>query len=57
MAEENEKKSETKKKSFPLTIPLIKVPNEAEQMEEELEEMYNEDKVTHKHGNAEPESD
>jgi hypothetical protein len=57
MTEETDKKDQPKKKSFPLTIPLIKVPNEAEQMEEELEEMYNEDKVTHKHGNAEPESD
>jgi hypothetical protein len=57
MTEESEKKNPPQKKSFPLTIPLIKVPNESELMEEELEEMYNEDKVTHKHGNAEPESD
>jgi hypothetical protein len=57
MADEAKKGDTPPKKSIPLTIPLIKVPNEAELMEEQLEEMYNEDKVTHKHGNAEPESD
>jgi hypothetical protein len=57
MADEAKKGDAPPKKSIPLTIPLIKVPNESELMEEELEEMYNEDKVTHKHGNAEPESD
>ncbi|MBI1822631.1 MAG: hypothetical protein HY200_03600 [Nitrospirae bacterium] len=57
MGDDIKKEDSPPKKSIPLTIPLIKVPNEAELLEEELEEIYNEDKVTHKHGNAEPESD
>lgn len=57
MTDETTNKDQPPKKATPLIIPLIKVPNEAEQMEEELEEIYNQDKVTHKHGNAEPESD
>jgi hypothetical protein len=58
MPEESKKEGDpSPKKSIPLGIPLIKVPNEAEMMEEELEEIFNEDKVTHQHGNAEPESD
>lgn len=30
---------------------------EAREMEEELNEMFDEDRVTHRHGDAEPESD
>jgi hypothetical protein len=57
MGEETKKGDQAPKKTAPLIIPLIKVPNEAELMEEELEEIYNQDKVTHKHGEAEPEAD
>jgi len=57
MGEETKKGDQAPKKTVPLIIPLIKVPNEAELMEEELEEIYNQDKVIHKHGDAEPESD
>ncbi|MFZ5877312.1 MAG: hypothetical protein ACOYXU_13020 [Nitrospirota bacterium] len=30
---------------------------EARELEDEMNEMFDEDRVTHKHGNAEPESD
>jgi hypothetical protein len=30
---------------------------EARELEEEMNEMFEEDRVTHKHGNAEPEAD
>jgi hypothetical protein len=52
-----EPKNPAKGKPPSLMIPLIKVPNDTEFLEKELQEMFDEDKVTHKHGNAEPESD
>ncbi len=52
-----EPKHPAKAKPPSLMIPLIKVPNDSEILEEELKEMFDEDKVTHKHGNAEPEAD
>ncbi|MBI1821440.1 MAG: hypothetical protein HY036_10200 [Nitrospirae bacterium] len=57
MPEEPKKGEQPPKKPISLSIPLIKVPNEAELLEEELQDMFDEDKVTHKHGNSEPESD
>lgn len=38
-------------------IPLISVPNDRDMMAEEMAEMFDEDKVTHKHGSSEPEAD
>jgi len=38
-------------------IPLISVPNDRDMIAEEMEELFDEDKVTHKHGSAEPEAD
>ena len=55
--EETQKGDPVPKKSFSLSIPLIKVPNDAELIEEELQEMFDEDKVTHQHGSSEPEAD
>ncbi|MHB8482474.1 MAG: hypothetical protein ACYDBV_07040 [Nitrospiria bacterium] len=57
MPEEPKKGDHPPKKPVSLSIPLIKIPNEAELIEEELQDMFDEDKVTHKHGNSEPESD
>ncbi len=57
MPEEPKKEEQPPKKSISLSIPLIKIPNEAELLEEELQDMFDEDKVTHKHGNSEPEAD
>ena len=55
--EETQKGDLPPKKSFSLSIPLIKVPNDAELIEEELQDIFDEDKVTHQHGSSEPEAD
>jgi len=38
-------------------IPLVSVPNDRDMIAEEMAELFDEDKVTHKHGSAEPEAD
>lgn len=38
-------------------IPLVSVPNDREMIEEEMAELFEEDKVTHQHGSSEPEAD
>lgn len=38
-------------------IPLVSVPNDREMLADEMAELFEEDQVTHKHGNAEPEGD
>jgi hypothetical protein len=40
-----------------IEIPLISTPNDQAEMERELEELFNEEKVTHRHGGTEPERD
>ena len=40
-----------------IIIPLISTPSDQENLEEEMEELFNEDKVTHQHGGTEPERD
>ena len=38
-------------------LPLIATPNDQQAMEEEMADLFDEDRVTHKHGNSEPEAD
>ena len=38
-------------------IPLISVPNDREMIAEEMEELFDEDRVSHQHGSSEPEAD
>ena len=38
-------------------IPLTSVPNDEEMMADDMAELFDEDRVTHKHGNSEPEAD
>jgi hypothetical protein len=38
-------------------IPLISVPNDRDMMAEEMEELFDEDRVSHQHGSSEPEAD
>lgn len=38
-------------------LPLIATPNDQQAMEEEMAELFDEDRVTHKHGSSEPEAD
>ncbi len=48
-------KSEKKEGSF--RIPLRIVPNETEEIANEMQEIFDEDKVVHRQGSAEPEHD
>lgn len=38
-------------------LPLIATPNDQQAMEEEMADLFDEDRVTHKHGSSEPEAD
>jgi len=38
-------------------IPLISVPNDGDMIAEEMEELFDEDRVSHQHGSSEPEAD
>jgi hypothetical protein len=38
-------------------IPLVSVPNDRDMIADEMAELFEEDKVTHKHGGTEPEAD
>ncbi|HXF91475.1 MAG TPA: hypothetical protein VNK46_01865 [Nitrospiraceae bacterium] len=38
-------------------IPLVSVPSDRELIAEEMAELFDEDRVTHIHGNSEPEAD
>jgi hypothetical protein len=51
----NPKKTEPKKKT--INIPLTVLPSDEGTADDEMNEMFNEDKVKHKHGTAEPERD
>ena len=38
-------------------IPLVSVPHDRDMIAEEMADLFDEDKVTHKHGSSEPEAD
>ena len=38
-------------------IPLVSVPHDRDMIADEMAELFEEDKVTHKHGSSEPEAD
>jgi len=38
-------------------IPLQLIPNEDDEVAEEMQRIFDEDKVVHRHGSSEPESD
>jgi hypothetical protein len=38
-------------------IPLVSVPNDRDMIAEEMEAMFDEDRVSHQHGSSEPEAD
>ncbi|MEO2054297.1 MAG: hypothetical protein ABGX83_03170 [Nitrospira sp.] len=50
-------KKEDKKKEGSFRIPLRLVPNDAEEIAKEMQEIFDEDKVVHRQGGAEPERD
>ena len=38
-------------------IPLISIQDDGDMIAEEMAEMFDEDRVSHRHGNSEPEAD
>lgn len=38
-------------------IPLVSVPNDRDMIADEMEELFDEDRVTHIHGGTEPEAE
>ena len=38
-------------------IPLVSVPNDRDMIAEEMADLFEEDKVRHRHGGTEPEAD
>ena len=50
-------KSKSSDPGTPKEIPLVSVPNDQEMIADEMAELFEEDQVTHKHGNTEPEGD
>ena len=38
-------------------LPLISVPNDRDMIAAEMEELFDEDRVSHQHGSSEPEAD
>jgi hypothetical protein len=38
-------------------IPLVSVPNDRDMIAAEMEELFDEDRVSHQHGSSEPEAD
>lgn len=38
-------------------IPLVSVPNDRDMIAEEMAELFDEDRVSHRHGSSEPEAD
>lgn len=38
-------------------IPLVSVPNDRDNIADEMADLFDEDKVTHQHGSSEPEAD
>jgi len=55
--DDKKKKKPDKKKGKGMDIPLIPMQSDAQEMEEEMRELFQEDQVTHKHGKTEPERD
>lgn len=54
--ETQDKKKEEKKKET-THIPLRFIRNDNDELEEDLKEIFDEDKVTHRQGSSEPEAD
>ena len=60
MSENPKQSKESESKDQPKArkeIPLISVPNDRDMIAEEMEELFEEDKVSHQHGSSEPEAD
>ncbi|MBI3595668.1 MAG: hypothetical protein HY203_00775 [Nitrospirae bacterium] len=49
--------SKKKPKNKPIDIPLPILPNDEKTLDDEMSDLFNEDKVKHEHGHTEPERD
>lgn len=49
--------SKEKEKKKPINISLPVLPSDESTLDDEMAELFNEDKVTHQHGRTEPERD
>ena len=49
--------SKTEQKKKEINIPLTVLPSDEGTLEDEMNDLFNEDKVKHKHGQTEPERD
>lgn len=52
-----EEKDQKEKKSKSDSLPIVEVSFESQSIHNEMEELFDEDQVTHKHGSTEPEAD
>jgi hypothetical protein len=62
MSKESKRKKEsdpakTEPKKKPVDNPFTILPSDEKSVDDEMNELFNEDKVEHKHGHAEPERD
>lgn len=55
--EETQDKKKEEKKKETTHIPLRFIRNDNEELEEDMREIFDEDKVTHRQGSSEPEAD
>jgi hypothetical protein len=55
--QKSKKAGKPAKKKGEIHIPLVPIPDDAEELEDEMRELFEEDQVTHKHGTTEPERD
>ena len=53
----NKEISQKERKEKRTSIPLRLIPNEAEEIAREMQDIFDEDKVTHRQGSSEPEKD
>ena len=53
--EETARRAQKTKSHQPIPLPIIQ--NEQEDIDQEMEELFDEDKVTHQHGSTHPEAD
>ncbi|MCG3113646.1 MAG: hypothetical protein MCM46_17705 [Candidatus Manganitrophus sp. SB1] len=55
--EETQDKKKEEKKKETTHIPLRFIRNDNDELEEDMKEIFDEDKVTHRQGSSEPEAD
>ncbi len=57
MSDKEQPRQKETKKEKTFHIPLRPIPNEADLIAKEMQEIFDEDKIVHRHGSSEPEGD